>query len=54
MNLDIRCPDCGFVANTHVFDLGPLDDKAKDWIASIVLEEHRENCGKGDTVDHSR
>jgi hypothetical protein len=44
MNLNIQCPDCGFVKPVHIFDLGPLDDKAKDWIASIVLEEHR----KGD------
>jgi hypothetical protein len=48
MNLETQCPDCHATISAHVFDLGPLDDKAKDWIASIVLEEHRENC-KGDT-----
>lgn len=48
MTLPIPCPDCGTVLSAHAFDLGPLDDKAKDWIASIVLEEHRENCVKGE------
>lgn len=33
MNLDAK-----------VFDLGPLDDKAKDWIAQLILDEHRETC----------
>jgi hypothetical protein len=44
VTLPIPCPACGTVLEAKVFDLGPLDDKAKDWIASIVLEEHHENC----------
>src|SRR5580698_3108673 len=44
MTLSIPCPACGTVLQANVFDLGPLDDKAKSWIAEITMEEHRKVC----------
>ncbi len=44
MNLKTECPDCHATLSAHIFDLGPLDDKAKDWIAELILEEHRDVC----------
>jgi phage terminase large subunit GpA-like protein len=54
MTLPIPCPACGTVLQAKVFDLGPLDDKAKERIASIVLDEHKENCRGENDAENRR